>query len=65
MRSLSVARLRQLAMQHKIELSEEDLIGLRPMVEDLLAVAQHLRQVTSDRASDERLGTVGKPIIGT
>jgi hypothetical protein len=40
---LSVARLRQMASALHLELDESEMASLRPMVQDLLDVAQMLR----------------------
>ena len=43
MKPLSVVRLRQMASRLHLELDESELTNLRPMVQDLLDVAQMLR----------------------
>jgi hypothetical protein len=54
MRLLSVAKLRQMGSGLHLELEEEELTLLRPMVQDLLDLAQKLRHERSggiDRTS--------------
>jgi hypothetical protein len=53
MKSLSAAKLRRIATAVHLELADEELARLLPMVRDLLAVAQKLRHESSvgiDRA---------------
>jgi hypothetical protein len=45
---LSVTALRELARLRRLELGDEDLERLRPMVQDLLAVAERLRESVPD-----------------
>jgi ribosomal protein S13 len=47
MKPLSVEKLRQMVSGLHFELEEEELTRLRPMVQDLLAVAQKLRHERS------------------
>jgi hypothetical protein len=47
MKPLSVARLRQMASRLHLEFDESELTSLRPMVQDLLEVAQMLRHKQS------------------
>ena len=44
MKSLSAARLKQMAGELDLKLDDEDLTRLRPMVEDLLNVGERLRR---------------------
>lgn len=44
MKALTVARLRQMARALDLSLDDEDIIRLRPMVEDLLEVGRRLRR---------------------
>ncbi len=44
MTRLSVARLREMASGLSLELADDELTSLLPMVQDLLDVAQMLRQ---------------------
>jgi hypothetical protein len=47
MMPLSAARLRRMAATMNLDLDDEELTGLLPMVQDLLAVAQRLRHEQS------------------
>ncbi len=47
MTRLSVARLREMASGLSLELADDELTSLLPMVQDLLDVAQMLRQKQS------------------
>ena len=62
MKPLTVARLREQARALDLPLDDDELASLRPMVEDLLAVAQRLRHYQADiRAEpDRRQGTTAK-----
>jgi len=44
MKQLTVARLRQMASSLELGLDAQELDGLRPMVQNLLEVAQRLRR---------------------
>ena len=44
MKQLSLSRLRQMADMLQLELDDEELARLRPMVHDLLDVSQRLRR---------------------
>jgi hypothetical protein len=48
MKQLTVAKLRELARAMEVPLDDEELASLRPMVEDLLAVARRLRHYQVD-----------------
>jgi hypothetical protein len=49
MKPLSIARLRQMANRLQLQLEEDELERLRPMVRDLLDVAQRLRAAYGPR----------------
>ena len=49
MKPLSIARLREMAATRELELDEEDLTRLVPMVRDLLEVARRLRIALPER----------------
>jgi hypothetical protein len=54
-KDLSRARLRQLANERGLMLDEDDLVRLEPMVQDLLAVADGLRERAAQWRATERL----------
>ena len=49
MKSLSIARLREMAATRELELDEEELTRLLPMVRDLLEAARRLRFALPER----------------
>jgi hypothetical protein len=60
---LTVARLRELTQAMELSLNDEELARLRPMVEDLLAVARRLRHYQVDIVAepDQRAGQTASP----
>ncbi|HVD46907.1 MAG TPA: hypothetical protein VNG70_06460 [Candidatus Limnocylindria bacterium] len=63
MKPLTVARLREQARALELPLDDEELASLRPMVEDLLAVARRLRHYQAGilAGPDQRPGSAAKP----
>ena len=53
MKPLSIARLREMAKTRELELDQEELTRLLPMVRDLLDVARRLRSVLRERTADQ------------
>jgi hypothetical protein len=54
MTRLSAARLRNLARARDLKLAEEEIERLRPMVEDLLNIAERIRKRASEWAPDQQ-----------
>jgi hypothetical protein len=52
MKPLTMAKLRELKSALELPLDDEELAQLRPMVEDLLAVARRLRHYQVDVVSE-------------
>ena len=51
MKRLSKARLREMAATRELDVGEDDLTRLLPMVRDLLDVARRLRAAVGERTS--------------
>jgi hypothetical protein len=51
MRRLSKAKLREMAATRELEVDEDDLTRLLPMVRDLIDVARRLRAAVDERPS--------------
>ena len=61
MKPLTVARLREQARALDLPLDDEELASLRPMVEDLLAVARRLRHYQVDIVTEPDPGADPAP----
>ena len=53
MKPLSMARLREMAAARDLDVHEDELARLRPMVRDLLDVARRLRSAIRERPAKQ------------
>jgi hypothetical protein len=61
-KQLTVAKIRELARALELPLDEDELTRLRPMVEDLLAVARRLRSYQVGPVhEDPKVGPASSP----